>query len=84
MTNNETLVLMLALTADGVLRYREVFRAVHGERAWSILNSLKKAGALDHPGYGLWQITEKGRIAAALAMHKDPKLARAFDLQTAA
>lgn len=78
MNTNETFVLLLALKADGPLRYREVYAAVHGERAWSILNALHKAGALDHPAYNHWQITEKGRIAAALAMSKDSKLADAF------
>lgn len=78
MTANQTFVLMLALQADGPLRYQTVYDAVKGERAWSILNSLKQAGALEHPAYNHWQITEKGRIAAALAMAKDQKLALAF------
>jgi hypothetical protein len=82
MTANETFVLMMAL-ADGPLRYRDVYAAVRGERAWAILNSLHKAGALEHPAYNHWQITEKGRIAAALAMHKDAKLARSFGLKAA-
>lgn len=74
LTPNETFVLMLALKADGDLPYDEVYRAVGGERAWHILNSLKKDGALDHPGYNRWRITEKGRIAAALLLAKDEKL----------
>lgn len=78
MSDNETIVLLLALKADGPLRYADVFKAMRGERAWSILNSLKGQGALDHPAYNHWQITEKGRIAAALAMSKNPRLAEAF------
>lgn len=84
MTMNETFVLMLALAAGDRLRYRDVYAAVRGERAWAILDSLRKAGVLDHPSYDHWRITEKGRIAAALAMHKDSKLAAAFALEAAA
>jgi hypothetical protein len=78
MNTSETFVLLLALKADGRLRYRDVYAAVRGERAWSILNGLRKGGALSHPAYDHWEITEKGRIAAALAIHKDRKLAEAF------
>ena len=75
MTTNETFVLMLALIADQRLRYRTVYKAVHGEQAWSILNKLHKQCAIDHVRYDYWQITEKGRIAIALAMSKDKGLA---------
>lgn len=78
MTNNETIVLLLALKADGRLRYRTVYQAMRGERAWSILSNLRSQGALEHRGYDHWQITEKGRIAAALLMAKNPRLAAAF------
>lgn len=76
MTRDETAALMLALAADGQpLRYRTVQNALGGE-PWGILNSLKIQGALRHAGYNDWRITEKGRIAAALAMHKDPEKTR--------
>lgn len=82
MTVNETFVLMLALIADGRLRYRDVTQAMpRGYEPWRILDSLKNDGALEHLGYDHWQITEKGRIAIALAMHKDPALAYAFDTE---
>lgn len=82
MTRDETVVLMLALAEDGQpLRYRTVRDAIGGE-PWNVLNSLKAQGALDHPRYNDWRITEKGRIAAALAMHKDPQLAAAFAPKT--
>lgn len=81
MTDDQVIVLLMALTAiNGVLRYREVYVAVYGERASRILKELFTAGVLDHPGYNDWRITEKGRIAAALLMHKDPSLADAFGL----
>ena len=78
MTVNETFVLMLALQADDRLRYWTVYQACHGERAHGLLVALERQGALEHVRYDHWRITEKGRIAAALAMHKDPKLAEAF------
>jgi hypothetical protein len=78
MTKNETIVLLLALKVNGRLRYRAVYYAMGGERAWSILNGLRNAGALDHPAYDHWEITEKGRIAAALLLAKDARLAEAF------
>jgi len=34
--------------------------------------------ALSHPRYNHWVITEKGRIACALLMIKDPSLHAAF------
>lgn len=78
MTKDEICVLMLALAEDGhPLRYKAVF-AIMGERCLNILNNLKRQGAVDHAGYNDWRITEKGRIAAALAMAKDPELAAAF------
>lgn len=77
MTISETVVLLMALKVDGPLRYREVYKVKH-ESAWAILNSLRNQGALEHPAYDRWQITEKGRIAAALAMAKNRALADAF------
>lgn len=68
MTADETAVLLMAVNADP-LRYRDVYD-LYGERAWSLLKALKAQGAIDHPGYNRWQITEKGRIAAALATHQ--------------
>jgi hypothetical protein len=71
MTTDETAALMLALAEDGQpLRYKAVY-ALMGERCLKVLNSLKDHGALVHAGYNDWRITEKGRIAAALAVHKD-------------
>jgi hypothetical protein len=80
LTVNETFVLMLALKAgSGPLRYQVVYEAV-GERAWTILNKLRRHGAIKHLRYNQWKITEKGLVAAALAMRKDPKLAEAFGI----
>jgi hypothetical protein len=67
---DEISILLLAARADRPLRYRDVVHVLGGE-PWSRLNSLKMQGGLDHLGYDRWVITEKGRIAAALAMHKD-------------
>lgn len=81
MTVNETFVLMLALQADDRLQIGAVASAMHGtaDNAWPVLNSLRRQGAIEHVRYDHWRITEKGRIAAALAMHQDPKLASAFE-----
>ena len=79
MTTNETFVLMLALIANDRLQYRTVYDAVHGEQAWTILNKLRKQGALEHVRYDHWKITEKGRIAIALAMTKDKRLAQIWE-----
>lgn len=76
LTRDETLILVLAATGTGRLAYRDVCAVIGGE-PWSKLNSLKNAGALAHHRYNHWEITEKGRIAAALALTKDPKLAEA-------
>lgn len=76
MTGDETAVLMLALRPSAKL-YKAAFR-VFGERAYYVLKSLERQGAIEHVGYNDWRITEKGRIAAALAMAKDPELAAVF------
>lgn len=36
------------------------------DKAWYVADRLRSVGALSHPQYGRWQITEKGRIACAL------------------
>lgn len=82
MTRDETAILMLALAEDGQpLRYKTAY-AMLGEASWRILRNLADQGALHHAGYNDWRITEKGRIAAALAMHKDPALAAAMEPET--
>lgn len=78
MTRDETLVLVTAALADRPLRYRDVVHVLGGE-PWSKMKSLRDQGALEHLGYDRWLITEKGRIAAALAMAKDPDLAAAME-----
>lgn len=67
MTQNQKFVLLHALKEDGPFRYRAIYYAL-GERAWPVLNSLKVGGLLSHPGYDRWEITERGRIAAAFLM----------------
>lgn len=76
---NETMILLMALKADQRLRWRHAYMALRGEHAWAVLNRLRSAGAIEHVGYDHWRITEKGRIAAALVMSKNPALAQAFD-----
>lgn len=83
MTDDEICVLMLALAEDGQpLRYKTVY-GIFRERGLNILNRLKAQGALDHPRYNDWRITERGRIAAALALHKNPALAAALEPEKA-
>lgn len=65
----------LLATASAVesFRYRDACDLLGGE-PWHILNTLRLVGAIEHPAYDRWVITEKGRIAVALAMAKDPEL----------
>ncbi len=79
MNNNETILLLLALKAGERLRWRHAYQALRGEHAWAVLNSLRNSGAIEHVGYDHWRITEKGRLAAGLAMGKNKALALAFD-----
>lgn len=80
MTPDESLTLMMALVADGPLRSRDIARGLYctPTRALRIANSLLATQALSHPRYNHWVITEKGRIACALLMVKDPSLHAAF------
>jgi len=79
-TDDETLTLMMALTSPGPLTSAELAQGLgcSRERAYYIANRLVHAGALAKPRYGQWAITEKGRIACALAMYKDQALRAAF------
>lgn len=43
-----------------------------------ILRRLIGKGMVDSPSWGLYLVTERGRIAAALEMAKDPALRAAF------
>ena len=67
-------VLELAVQHHDWLRYRHVYRALGERRATASLARLKTAGALQHPGYNRYIITEKGRIALALAKAKENRL----------
>lgn len=80
LTYDETLTLMMALVAERPLESREIARGLDSgvDRAYYVANGLKAAGALEKPRYGQWAITEKGRIACALAMCKLPDLRMAF------
>lgn len=83
LTNDEKLALVLLLrhgpcsTYDMAAHLKCGKRTVYHERGYNIalelLNGLKVGSAVHH-GYGRWEITEKGRIAAALVMAKEPKL----------
>lgn len=46
------------------------------DRAWFVADKLRAAGALTNPGYGRWQITEKGRLACALLAFQAQRAAR--------
>lgn len=72
LTGTELQILRMAIESDP-LPYQKIYELVGGERAWTLLNGLKKQGALDHPGYNRWRITEKGRIALALAQTQDSR-----------
>lgn len=70
---DDVTVLELALAAGDWLRWNTVYRAVGERRATATLSRLKAHGALQHPGYNRYIITEKGRIALALAKAKEKR-----------
>lgn len=81
MTADETLILMMALICDKhPLTTRDIVLGldVRADRAYYVASRLRQQGVLTKPRFGEWAITEKGRIACALAMHKDPSLYDAF------
>jgi hypothetical protein len=68
-TADEITVLRLALACDGEglpLRYHTIYSLMGEGRSYRALKHLRDTGALEHPGYNDWRITEKGRIAIAL------------------
>lgn len=83
LTDDEKLALVTLLrcgpcsTYDIAARLRCGARCTSHERGYNIalnlLNALKSCKAATH-GYGRWEITERGRIAAALVLFKEPKL----------
>jgi hypothetical protein len=77
---DETLTLMMALTAEHPLETREIAQGLDcsREHAYYVAHGLRTAGALVKPRYGCWAITEKGRIACAMAMYHAPDLRTAF------
>jgi Mn-dependent DtxR family transcriptional regulator len=79
-TSDETLTLMVALVAERTIHTKEVARALDCkmDHARYVVASLHQDGALYKPRHGYWTITEKGRIACALAMYKDQGLHAAF------
>jgi hypothetical protein len=90
MTPSEVEGLMLALAFSlerPTFTVRELGLAIFGNEytltsceiyGRKLLDDLAKAGAVAHRHYGGWWITEKGRIAAALLMARDPTLRVAF------
>jgi len=84
LTDVETIILMTLLQADGSASYRDIVGAFPRiSEPWYAINKLRSAGAISHPRYGIWEITEKGRIAAALARAKDPAICRAWPMPQA-
>lgn len=88
MTDDEKLTLMMLLTAGKRLQAAEVGEGLTGSigsegaraHALETLRSLERGGAarrLSGP-HSPWEITEKGRIAAAILMHKQPDLRAIF------
>lgn len=71
MTRDEAGILRLAIRSGGETTWKAVFSVLGESRATAALSKLKKAGGLDHPRYGTYQITEKGRIAIALVNAKE-------------
>ena len=88
MTDDEVLALMMLLTAERPVQARAIGEGLTGRlnsegaraQALSVLRSLRRGGAAARiaGSHSPWEITEKGRIAAALLMYKDPELRQIF------
>lgn len=95
MNDDEILTLMMLLTSERRLQAGQVGEGLTGridrESArvvgMAALRSLERQGAARRIAgpHSPWEITEKGRIAAALLMHKNPDLRQIFidDWETA-
>lgn len=66
LTEYEAALLRFAVREDGHVTWKAAYTAMGESRALSSLNSLIKAGGLARARYGIYAITEKGRIAIAL------------------
>jgi Mn-dependent DtxR family transcriptional regulator len=73
LTHDEIVVLRLAVQLEGEVMWRAVHALLGERRATAALSKLKKAGGIDHPRYGRYRITEKGRIAIALVNAKEAR-----------
>jgi hypothetical protein len=88
MTDDEILALMMLLTTERRLQAADVGEGLTGRigsesgrtHALAVLRSLERGGAACRIAgpHSPWEITEKGRIAAALLMHKKPDLREVF------
>ena len=54
------------IVLEGTLSWKVAFQNMGESKASTAINSLQKAGAIRRIRYGLYEITEKGRIAIAL------------------
>lgn len=88
MTDDEILALMMLLTAERRLQAADIGEGLSGKigsegartHALGVLRALERGGAARRMSgpHSPWEITEKGRIAAALLMHKQPDLRSIF------
>jgi len=65
---------LLAMALDGPVTFKAVYKTLWPpyspeapDRAWALLNKLRTHQCITHVRYGRWAITERGRIALALA-----------------
>lgn len=87
-SDDEILALLMLLTAERRLQAADIGTGITGRigsesaRVYGleILRSLARGGAATRLGgpHSPWEITEKGRIAAALIMSKNPDLCESF------
>jgi biotin operon repressor len=79
-TEDETLLLLTLLSYGGAASTTHLREALclSSSRIWHLALGLEEHGAVIHPRYGRYSLTEKGRIACALVMHKRPDLAVTF------
>lgn len=88
MTEDEILALMMLLTTERRLQANDIGEGLTGRirsesgrvHGLEVLRSLERGGAACRIAgrHSPWEITEKGRIAAALMMHKRPELREIF------
>jgi hypothetical protein len=68
-------IMRLMIDEGGTVTWKTLHALLGEITAYSRLQALKLNGVVDHPSYGVWGITEKGRIALAIHVASKNKAA---------